>query len=150
MTHSSEDELLAYALEVVANEEQRADTAAHLQICPECRGRLEGIRADIDAIAGVRACGSTALEPEGSQSAIRELVRGQRRFPVYTLLRAAALIVVGVVVGFGAGSRIHREPVFISPAYTEGSVQAAPAESSAVSDATGIPAAYYEEMAKRR
>jgi len=35
MTHSSEDELLGYALEVVASDKERAGIAAHLAMCSE-------------------------------------------------------------------------------------------------------------------
>ena len=136
MTHRNEDELLAYALEAVESEEERAGIARHLEACSDCRARLESMRAEIDAIAGVRpSCRSAQLPspiPRPSLAA--------------AILRAAALIAVGIVAGFGVGSKVPREPVVISPAYVETSPPAAGAEGSAVSDATAIPAAYYEQI----
>jgi anti-sigma factor RsiW len=151
MTHKNEDELLAFALDVVAAEKERAGIAAHLECCPECLARMESIRADIGTIAGVRPCSSAAaaLEKRPHASAARASARGPHQFPGYALLRAAALVAVGVIVGFGAGSRAHREPVFVSPAYVEASAPAASTEASAVSDATDIPAEYYEQLVNK-
>jgi len=149
MTHKNEDELLVYALDVVATEEERVATAEHLEACPECRARLESIRADLGTIAGVRPSSSAAKVLEWHPSADWLSARGAHRFPGYALLRAAALIAVGVFVGFGTANRIHREPVFISPAYVEVSEPPSPAGASAVSDATDIPAEYYEQLVNK-
>ncbi|MBN1505013.1 MAG: zf-HC2 domain-containing protein [Candidatus Eisenbacteria bacterium] len=148
MTHRTEDELLAYALEVVESEEERAAIATHLETCPECRGRLESIRADIEAIAGVRPSRLAAgiLDRRPRVQVVRAGLGGVRGFPLRAWLRAAALIVIGLVVGFGVGSRVEREPVFISPAYMEASPPAVAASGAAVSDATAVTPGYYESI----
>jgi len=148
MTHKNEDELLAFALEVVPTEKERAGIAKHLETCSECRAHLESIRKDIGVIAGVRPSTAVlpALEGRPSVSAARTGEGRAHRLPGYALLRAAALVAVGIVVGFGAGSRVSREPVFVSSAYVETSPTTAPSEGTAVSDATGVPDAYYEQI----
>jgi len=138
MKHRNEDELLAFALDVVASEEGRVGIAEHLEACPECRARLENIKADIGTIAAVRPTCSVSQVP-------RSLPRS---YSTYSILRAAALVAVGVVVGFGAASRFNREPVFVSTAYVETSSREAPAGASAASDATAVPDAYYDEIAE--
>jgi anti-sigma factor RsiW len=145
MTHKSEDELLAYALEVTATEEERGDIAAHLRACPECRARLESIRVDIGAIAAVRPRSSSAATPAGGPSTVRTPEPRGYSSPVYMLLRAAALVAVGIVVGFGIGSRLDREPVFLSPSHIE-TAPPAVENGSAPSDATGLSASYYENI----
>ncbi len=137
MKHRDEDELLAFALDVVASEEERGGMAEHLEVCQECRARLEDIKADVGTIAGVRPTCSVSQAP-GSLP---------RTASANSILRAAALVAVGVIVGFGAASRFNREPVFVSPAYVETSSREVPAGASAASDATAIPDAYYDEIA---
>ena len=72
-----------------------------------------------------------------------------REAVAYAILRTAALIVVGVFVGLGASKRIHREPEFVSSSYVTLSPPADSLMPYAVSDATGIPAHYYEQVPKQ-
>jgi predicted anti-sigma-YlaC factor YlaD len=144
MTHKNEDELLAYALEVVAGDEERASTEAHLAVCADCRARLEAIKADIETIGGVRPC--VEPRPRLHPSAVQPLEPRAHPFPLYAGLRAAALVAAGILVGFGAASRVHREPVFVSPAYVEVSPPAASSQASSVSDATEVPVGYYDQV----
>ena len=48
MTHNSEDELLGYALKVVATDKEHDKITSHLAECPECRLRLANIQKDIE------------------------------------------------------------------------------------------------------
>jgi hypothetical protein len=136
MTHNSEDELLRYALEVIANEEERASTAAHLAVCSECRVRLEDLRKDIQIVGGVRPRRRVLLIPN---SRPREVL-------TYTILRTAALIILGSLIGFGASKGVHRELEFVSSGYVTLSPPTDSLTAYTVSDATDIPAHYYERL----
>jgi hypothetical protein len=136
MTHNSEDELLRYALEVIANEEERASMAAHLTVCSECRVRLEDLRKDIQIVGGVRPRRRVLLIPN---SRPREVV-------AYTILRTAALIILGSLVGFGASKGVHRELEFVSSGYVTLSPPTDSLTPYAVSDATDVPAHYYVRL----
>ena len=55
-----------------------------------------------------------ALRMPGAPPAMWKPGLRSREAVAYAILRTAALIVVGVFVGFGASKRIHREPEFVS------------------------------------
>jgi anti-sigma factor RsiW len=160
MTHNSEDELLGYALEAIASDEERASIAAHLAVCSECRMRLKNLRKDIEIIGGVgprqrvlripsprpRALGIPGLRPH-----IRWTPTPRPREAVtHTILRTAALIVLGILVGFGASRGVHREPEFVSSAYVTLSPPTDSLTGYTVSDATDIPVHYYERLLEQR
>ncbi|MCX5800135.1 MAG: hypothetical protein NTX17_01925 [Candidatus Eisenbacteria bacterium] len=136
MTHNSEDQLLGYALEVIAGDEERAGIAAHLAVCSECSTRLEALRKDIEIIGGARP----------RQRDLRIPSPRPREAVTYSILRTAALIVLGILVGFGASKRVHREPEFLSSSYITLSPPTDSIRTYTVSDATEIPAHYYEQL----
>ncbi|UCF77865.1 MAG: zf-HC2 domain-containing protein [Candidatus Eiseniibacteriota bacterium] len=137
MSHKSEDELLAYALEVIDDEEQRAGIEEHLDACPECRGQLESLKKDIELIGGLRPCRQPFNIPTPR---LRESI-------AYSVLRAAAFVAIGFLVGVGASTRTQqREPVFLSASYVTLSPPAEELAAHAVSDATDISARYYEQV----
>jgi hypothetical protein len=140
MTHNSEDELLGYTLETIASDEERAGIAAHLAVCSECRMRLENLRKEMEIIGGVIPRPRVLRIPSPRP---REAV-------TYTILRTAALIVLGTLVGFGASKRVHREPEFVSSAYVTLSPPTDSLTAHAVSDATDIPVHYYEQLLEQR
>jgi hypothetical protein len=139
MTHRTEDELLAYALEVVDSDEERDAIAAHVAECPECRQRLEHLRQDIEVIGGVRP----------RRQVLRTPYPRQRLAVAHGIIRAAALVVLGFLVGLGASSWAGREPVFLSRAYVELSPPDESLTAYTVSDATDVPIEYYEDIAER-
>jgi hypothetical protein len=136
MTHKTEDQLLAYALEVTASDEERDDITAHLEACSECRERLESLEKDIELIGAVRPRRQALSMPQSSP----------RQTVGLAILRAAALIVVGFLVGLGTSSWADREPVFLSPTYLVLSPPTDSLPSHTVSDATDIPVEYYEQI----
>jgi hypothetical protein len=140
MTHNSEDELLGYALEVIASDEERATIAAHLAVCSECRMRLDNLRKDIETIGGVRP----------RQPVLRIPNPRPREVVTYTILRTAALIVVGILVGFGASKGVHHEPEFMSSGYVTLLPPTDSLRACTVSDATEIPLHYYEQLLEQR
>lgn len=184
MTHNSEDELLGYALETVASDEERDKITSHLAECSECRLRLANIQKDIEIVAGVRPVTSPLLLPDprrrlfsmpgapalgkpasrqrepgtpGSRPPIpgRPGLRPHIRWtPIarpgervaYAILKTAALIAIGIIVGLGASKRIPHEPEFVSPSYITMSPPTDSVASHSVSDATDIPAHYYEQL----
>jgi len=153
MKHSSEDELLLYALEATVSNRERDGIAAHLEVCSECRSRLEGIRKELEVLGSVRPPGR-ALQMPGSSLQGREpwiddagTIQGARRAGYgNTVLRAATFAVVGFLVGLGTSNWIHREPVLVSPAYVTLSPPAQSIAAHAACDATDISAQYYERL----
>jgi len=136
MNHIDEERLLEYALEVCSDESDHTDIERHLGDCSQCRDRLKVIKEDIEIIGGVRPS-QAVLSLPGTKA---------RNSMVYPLLRAAALIIFGIFVGFGAASWINQKPAFVSPAYVTLTPPDLTLEASAVSDATEIPQSYYDGM----
>jgi hypothetical protein len=128
MHHINEDSLLKYALDIIDDDEEHSEIESHLATCPKCRGRLDIIRSDLDIIGNI----------EPSRTRLDLPVKRQRPNILYPLLRAAALIIFGIVIGYGAANLQKGEKVSVSPSYAI----LAPAPDSlagvAVSDATEI------------
>ncbi|KPJ61047.1 MAG: hypothetical protein AMJ46_03510 [Latescibacteria bacterium DG_63] len=136
MTHNTEDELLGYALELIASDEERARITAHLEACSQCRERLENLRKDIQIIGGVKPRRQVLAIPYPRT----------RQFVAQAIFRAAAFVVLGFLAGLGASSWAPREPVFVSPTYVELSSPSDGLAAHTASDATEIPAEYYEQL----
>ena len=134
MTHIAEDNLLRYALDACDSDRESAEVAAHLEDCAECRARLATLNNDIAVIGGVRP-NRRALTLPNRRSISRVMP---------ALLRAAALVVLGVVIGYSASHTLRQEPALVAPAYMTVSPPTDPPGRYAVSDATGIPTGYYE------
>ncbi|MFH2056346.1 MAG: hypothetical protein ABIJ61_10340 [bacterium] len=136
MKHYDEDKLLEYALGLSADLEERAQISGHLESCPDCQARLHRVEDDLEVIGGVRAKVTTIPLPQITRS----------RSLVLTFLRVAAMLVCGIVIGYGAARWQAKESVCVSPSYL---ATAPPAEAQAglaVSDATDISASYYDLM----
>jgi predicted anti-sigma-YlaC factor YlaD len=153
MKHSSEDELLLYALEATVSSGEHDAIAAHLEVCSECRSRLEGIRKELEVLSSVRPKGRALEMPDSSLQGPDEWSHHagtghDRRSVRYgrTVLRAATFTVVGFLVGLGTSNWIHREPVLVSPAYVTLSPPAQSIAAHAACDATDISAQYYERL----
>jgi hypothetical protein len=125
---------MEFALDVISCDADRADIRRHLDACPECRARLQKLLGDIDVIGGIRP--RTALLSRPGRVSQHRLV--------YPILRAAALIIIGIAVGFGMSNLADRQPACISAAYVALSPPADSIRGYAVSDATGIPASLYD------
>lgn len=136
MSHFNDDELLEYALETGADQAGRAEIAEHVATCPECRERLEGLMRDIEIIGGIRP-----IPPVVRFPGVRT-----RSSLIYSGLRAAALVLFGIALGFGASRLIDRRPAAVSPAYTELSPPPDSVSSYVVADATGFSANFYEQI----
>jgi len=136
MTHKSEDELLKYSLELVANDEERAAIAVHLATCSECQMSLDRLLRDLEIIGSARSHQQALLMPHPRR----------RSIAAQGLLRTAALVVLGVLVGFGASMRVHREPALISSSYIAPAPPVDSVTAPAASDATDVPAHYYEQI----
>jgi hypothetical protein len=138
VTHIAEDKLLEYALEIIDSKEERVEIEDHLIACPECAARLDKIHEDIKVIGNVRPFRQTLPMPNPRQS----------RLNMYAVLKMAALFLFGIFVGFGASQLADTEPAPVAPAYTALSSPIDSLRSFAVSDATDIPAHYYDMMMK--
>jgi hypothetical protein len=140
MNHPNEDQLLSFALETDTNENEHREIADHLRTCDECRKSMATIEHDLRVIGGVRPSRHAA-----------PLARPRRRpITVYTLLKAAALIVLGVVVGYSSARLTAQQPATVSASYVELSPPADSMIGYAVTDATEIGAQYYERLLRSR
>lgn len=136
MDHISEDNLLAYALEVLDNEADRAEIEAHLKTCSNCRASLAGIHADINSISGIKG------QFDGAEI---YFPRKKKSFG-YALLKAAALIMLGFLGGLVVSGNLHHEPVSISASYLKLSPPADSALGFTACDATEINSEYYAKL----
>ena len=158
MTHNTEDELLGFALETIASEEERVKIAAHLELCSECSAKLEKLRNDIAVLGSVRPAGGqmaphdkAPLLPRG-RSPWQVLARHnplQSELANYAILRNVALVALGIFVGLGISKEINREPEFVSSAYVSLLPPGDSLKSYTASDATAVPANYYEQLLEK-
>jgi hypothetical protein len=136
MTHITEDRLLAYALEIIDSEDECAEIAEHIAACAECATLWETIKNDVAIIGQVRPARREMQLPNS----------GIRRKPVYAILRVAAVFILGIFAGFGGSNLFSRTPIPATPAYVALSPPDDGDRGYAVSDATQIPARYYEKI----
>jgi len=140
MSHIDEDRLLAYALEILDRDSERDEVGAHLAGCAECRMRLEGVRRDVETIGSARPYGH-ALRISNPKA------RGRR---VYAVIKAAAMIVLGVVVGLGASRLVHHPSAEVVPQYMVLSPPDDRSPGGAVGDVTELPQMYYHDLLGER
>ncbi len=96
--HYDEGRLLAYLDEEISAPE-RAEVAAHLTDCDECRGRLADVRADRDAAASALASLQPAAEvvalPARPSAPVPEAPARRSAWSTYVAVAAAAALIVG-------------------------------------------------------
>ncbi|MFH1374177.1 MAG: hypothetical protein ABII79_10305 [bacterium] len=134
--HISEDKLIEYALEIVDVDNERAEIEEHLETCQLCRSRLREVRSDIDTISSIRLDRPVAATPSSTTW----------HDAVYPLLRVAALIVIGLVAGFGTSLWFEDKPARVVSQYVTLSSPADSVSRYAASDATDISSDYYRHM----
>jgi hypothetical protein len=126
MNHIDEDRLLNYALEAYPNDEERAVISGHLMECSECRGSLVKLRNDIKVIGSIRP----------RERYIR-LPGPIKRSPLkYSILKAAALIIIGILIGIGLSNFIYQSKPSVAPMRIKISPPGDSVGRYAVSDAT--------------
>jgi hypothetical protein len=140
MNHPNEDQLLSFALETDTSENERREIADHLRTCDACRKSMASIENDLSVIGGVRP------SKQGAPIALSP----RRPITVYTLLKAAALIIFGVVVGYSSARLTAQQPATVSASYIELSPPADSMIGYAATDATEIGAQYYERLLNNR
>ena len=136
MTHINVDRLLKYALDIYSDDTERANIESHLEACFMCGQELERIRSDIRLLGSVR--------PEVHISGVPE--RGQRQTVVLSIIRAAALIIFGILIGFGASNWLHSVPAPVTPSYFKPSPPEDLPIGVTVSDATEISSSYFQRI----
>ncbi len=134
--HISEDKLLEYALEITENDNERAKIEGHLEICQSCRSRLKELQNDIDIISSIRPHRPVAATSKDSRW----------HNVVFSLLRAAALIVIGLAMGYGTSVWLEDEPARVASQYVTLSSPADSISRYAASDATDISWDYYRHI----
>lgn len=127
MNHLPDDDLLKYALELLDENEARG-IDVHLKECGECRARLERLRTETELLGSIQA---TAEEPVFSRPKAKSRV-------LYVALRAAALLLIGFLAGFGTSNLTCPPPVNVMGAYGELSPPADSLTRYVVCDATEI------------
>ncbi len=136
MKHIDEDRLLEYALNTIDDADERGEIESHLEECGECRSRLEIIGEDLDFIG--------SLKPD-LNNAIPKTTTRKRKY-LYGMIRAAALIVFGFVIGLAVSGGSERADVYVTPCYVRLSPPADSLGGFAESDATGSSMRYYERL----
>jgi hypothetical protein len=128
MTHIDDDRLLEYALKTRDDPDFRGRIEAHLSCCRKCRGALAKILEELDFI------GSIELSGEGRP------VRIIRRPASFRsgLLKAAALIIFGLIGGFSIGSLGHADKIAVVPADARYFPSAPAREGVTATDATTV------------
>lgn len=136
MSHVDEDRLLAYVLEVLEHDSEREEIADHLAGCADCRARLERVREDVEMIGNFRPYGQVLRIPAPKI----------RPWRIYATARAAAMIALGVFIGFGASSLLHKQRAEVVPPYAVLSPPADCSSGCAVTDVTEVPLEYYKSL----
>jgi hypothetical protein len=104
--HLSDDTLLQCCLNLLEPVEVRlADE--HIKVCDSCRKRYEVIQAETLLLGTVRGDAPAPPLPARSYSSVF----------MRTLLRAAALLLLGFLTGFGTSRWTTREPINVVPSY---------------------------------
>jgi len=125
MSHPHDDKLLELALELLDADASQA-VRDHLRVCEECRARFERIERTNALLGGITPSADLPALP----------VRRARVHAFRPILRAAAVLLLGFVCGYGTSLLVRPEPVTVVPSYFIGT---APADSLArypASDAT--------------
>jgi hypothetical protein len=135
MNHITEDKLLEFALGISSNQTERAEIETHLVDCQECRLQLNAIQRNIMVIGGIRGPEPVLRMPSAPYQPVK-----------YAVLKVAALVFLGFLVGMGTSSLTHREPVYVLPSYLKLSPPADSLMGCVVSDATEINAGYYGQI----
>ena len=104
MSHPNEDQLLKLVLELLDGDETR-HIKEHLAECEPCQRRLEELQHQTEMIG--------SIEPEIDREFYPLPVI--KRFRSVTLLKAAALILIGFLAGYGASQFSQPEPVNVVP-----------------------------------
>ncbi len=104
MSHPNEDQLLKLVLALLNADETR-QIEEHLTECEPCRQRLEELQVQTEMIG--------SIEPEIDREFYPLPVI--KRFRSVTLFKAAALILIGFLAGYGASQFSQSEPVNVVP-----------------------------------
>lgn len=134
MNHIDEDLLMKMALEIL-DEGEEAALQEHLVACSDCRLRLERIKQDMETIA--------SLEPRVERPVIPLPKARGLRIPVW--LRAAALLFVGFVIGYGASLFSEDRVVCIVPYRVQASLPLGEYPSFTYSESVDMTDEFYPE-----
>ena len=93
--HYTEDELLQFVLQTL-EPDQHIEIDRHLTECQQCNTRLSKIRRDIESLQ--------KLSPDIQNPVISYPSRLRLVFPAKSLLKAAALLLIGFGLGFSTNS----------------------------------------------
>jgi len=136
MNHINEDKLLEYALEVLPDRAESDVIERHLESCPDCAAILEKIRGDLELLGSIRPNHPVLKIP---------FRRARIRF-VYSLIKAAALLILGMAAGYGISNWINEEPAVVSQAYLRLSPPPDSTLGFAAADATEISSNAYGDI----
>jgi anti-sigma factor RsiW len=104
MSHPNEDQLLKLVLELLDTDETR-QIKEHLAECEPCRQRLEEIQSQTEMIGSIEPEIDREFYPLPATKRVRSVM----------LLKAAALILIGFLAGYGASQFSQPEPVNVVP-----------------------------------
>ncbi len=128
MTHYDEDQLLTFELGTLPEDRIAAEINAHLADCDLCRSRLEAIRKSIGVIASIRL----------KTTAGKNRRAGKVSRTMMLTLRAAALLLIGLIIGYAAANSAHRPRACVSGMYLNNHALADSLAGRAVADAVAV------------
>lgn len=106
MSHRTDDELLGFILGVL-NESAATEIHDHVQSCRDCADRLRQLEIEI---GGLRDITPAVIAPP--------LPRRKQHAPPGWIFKAAALLLIGFLSGFGASQLTSPQPVTVVPQYS--------------------------------
>lgn len=127
MNHPHDDDLLKFALELLDEQEAR-EIEDHTKNCRECRAKLARVREETNLLGSVQ-CAAAAPEFPRKKANSRVL---------YVALRAAALLLIGFLAGYGTSNLTCPPPVNVIAASEKLSPPADSLTRYAFGDATEI------------
>jgi len=127
MNHPHDDDLLKFALELLDEDDAR-EIEDHVKTCRECHAKLARIREEATLLGSVQ-CAAAAPEFPRRRAKSRVL---------YVALRAAALLLIGFLAGYGTSNLTCPPPVNVIAASEKLSPPADSLTRYAFSDATDI------------
>jgi len=114
-THLTEQELLEHVLGTLDDDNARR-VAGHCEACPSCREALHAVEASVDRIRSCEVAVDVTVPdlamalkgPEAVLAPLLETGTRSRRRRTLEILRLAAVLCIGIGIGYVAAVLIHR------------------------------------------
>jgi|GEM_PF-6241713 len=128
MTHYDEDQLLAFGLGTLPDDRIAVEINDHLTGCDLCRSKLNAIHKSIGIISSIKPI----------MTSINNHRVGKMRGKVMPTLKAAALLLIGLIIGYAAANSTHRPGICVSGMYMSRQAPADSLAGCAIADAVAV------------